>query len=858
MKPFLILETVSLFLAKISQMKLKSILILGCVSLLSSYLSAQTQVDLSYYLPQNIEFNSAIPKPSEVIHFTPGNQHVSHDRLVQYMYALADASPRIHIENRGFTYENRPLILLTITSEKNHENLAEIKNNRNLLINGKSDVDISEVPVVINQGYSVHGNEPSGSNAALVYAYYLAAAEGEEIQDFLNHTIILLDPCFNPDGLQRFASWVNTNKSEFLNPDANDREFSETWPRGRTNHYWFDLNRDWLPVQHPSSQTRIKTFHEWKPNVLTDHHEMYPNSTFFFQPGIPERTHPLTPQKNQELTQKIANFHAASLDEAGSFYYTKESFDDFYYGKGSTFPDIHGSVGILFEQASSRGHVQETDFGNLSFPFTVKNQFLTSLSTLKASVDLRENLLNYQRDFYKNSIENAEDDAYLIAKKNDPFLVNELGKILQQHQIKIHRPSDDVTIKGNVFPKHEVLVVPKKQMQAKLIEAMFEDRTQFKDSLFYDVSAFSFKHSFGVALDQNFPMKKASGEITELETQFKHQLRKSDYAYVLRWSDFNAPKVLFTLLDKGLRPRVANKQFKNDTTEFDYGSILIPVQNQVINSSEIFELLSNLASENTVNITPITSGLTEGVSLGSPSFQTLQKPKIALLVGDGVSVSDAGEIWHLLDYRYEIPVTKLDTRNFSRVDLSKYTHLIIPNAYGNGINTNTDQIKTWVQNGGHLISFRNSISWLKSSNLINAELKKQENTEAKNVSYDNRRNYYGAQRIGGAIFEVNLDRTHPINFGFTTSKMAVFRNTTQFLEPDKDSFNNPIQYSENPLLSGYISEENLALLKNTSAFKTAKLGSGKVIYFTDNPNFRAFWLGTSKLMMNAIFFSNDM
>lgn len=824
---------------------------------ISNSIFAQTNVNLAYYLPTDVSYNPEIPKPEKILHFTPGNQHVSHDRLLQYMYALAESSPRIKIENRGFTYENRPLILLTITSEENHNKLDEIKSERKNFLKSKSS-STENLAVVVNQGYSVHGNEASGSNSALIYAYYLAAAEGAEIDKYLNETVILLDPSFNPDGLQRFANWVNTNKSENLNPDPNDREFSETWPRGRTNHYWFDLNRDWLPVQHPSSKAKIATFHDWQPNVLTDHHEMGSNSTFFFQPGIPERTHPLTPPKNQELTQKIANYHADILEDAGSFYYSKESFDDFYYGKGSTFPDINGSVGILFEQASSRGHLQETDFGNLSFPFTIKNQFLTSLSTLKASVELKDELLNFQRQFYQESFKNADDNAYLITKEKDPFLLNELGKILHQHQIEVYRPKNDVSFNGKSIAKNEVFVVPKKQTQSKLLEAMFEDRTQFKDSLFYDVSAFSFKHSFGVEVNADFSAKKLGDPVEDFSVPRLPKLEKSEYAYVLRWSDFNAPKVLYQLLEKGLRPRVATKQFQAASSEFDYGSILIPVQNQELSSAEIHLTLVNLVEENAVHITPLQTGLTQGVNLGSPSFGTLKQPKIALLVGDGVSVGDAGEIWHLLDFRYGIPITKLDTRNFSRVDLSEYTHLIIPNAYGSALSSNSDKIKEWVKDGGNLIGFRNTVNWLNSSNLLSVELRKSENQQAQNVDFENRRNYYGAQRIGGAIFEVELDRSHPIAYGYMNSKMAVFRNTTQFVEPDKNSFNNPVQYTSNPLLSGYISEENLELLQETSAFKTGGFGRGKVFYFTDNPNFRAFWLGTTKLMMNAIFFSDEM
>ena len=242
----------------------------------------------------------------------------------------------------------------------------------------------------------------------MLYAYHLAALQGKEIEETLSKTIVLLDPCYNPDGLNRFANWVNVHKSKNLSADPANREYNEPFPRGRTNHYWFDLNRDWLPSQHPESQGRIKNFHEWYPNVLTDHHEMGTNSTYFFQPGIPSRTNPNTPEENQELTKKIANFHAKALDKIGSLYYSEESFDDFYYGKGSTYPDANGCIGILFEQASSRGHLQESINGLVSFPFTIRNQLTTSLSTLEADQILRKDLLDYQRRFYQSGIATAK------------------------------------------------------------------------------------------------------------------------------------------------------------------------------------------------------------------------------------------------------------------------------------------------------------------------------------------------------------------------------------------------------------------------------------------------------------------
>ncbi|MGB3775194.1 MAG: M14 family zinc carboxypeptidase, partial [Leeuwenhoekiella sp.] len=302
---------------------------------------------LDYYLPQDVNYNPDIPKPQDILGWVPGTWHVSHDKLVNYMRTLSEASNRISIEDRGQTFEGRPLLLLTITSPENHQNLEEIRKNHVALTeNGSASLSTSTMPIVTYQGMSIHGNEPSGANAGLLAAYYLAAAEGEEIEELLKNTVILFDPSFNPDGLQRFAYWANTNKSQNINPDPQDREYDEVWPGGRTNHYWFDMNRDWLPVQLPESRARIETFHSWYPNILTDHHEMGSNSSFFFQPGIQSRTNPLTPSLNQELTKEIGKYHAAAFDKIGSLYYTEEDYDDFYYGKGSTFPDVNGSIGI--------------------------------------------------------------------------------------------------------------------------------------------------------------------------------------------------------------------------------------------------------------------------------------------------------------------------------------------------------------------------------------------------------------------------------------------------------------------------------------------------------------------------------
>ena len=829
-------------------------LILLC--LFVSFSSMAQKVDLSYYLPKDVSYNKSIPTPVSVIGHEVGEWHITHDKLVEYMKALAASSDRINIEFTGKTFEDRPLLLLTITSPKNHQNLENIRKTH-IEATNSSSVSIAENPIVVYQGFSIHGNEPSGSNAALAVAYYLAAAEGAAIDDLLDNAVILFDPSFNPDGLQRFAYWANTNRSKNINPDPNDREYTEIWPRGRTNHYQFDMNRDWLPVQLPESRARIASFHKWLPNILTDHHEMGSNSSFFFQPGIPSRTNPLTPQLNQDLTKEIATYHAKALDKIGSLYYSEESYDDFYFGKGSTFPDINGSIGILFEQASSRGHAQETVNGVLTFPFTIRNQFTAALSTLEAARKMRTKILKYQQDFYKESRSTGAENALVFGDEKDAAKSYHLAEVLKRHQIKIHDVKDDFTQNGKTFKKGYSYVVPMNQKNQRLIKAMFDVRKTFKDSLFYDVSAWTFNYAFGVDYAENISLKKAGNEISELKMKDGIVSFKSNYGYLMPWNEYYAPKALNAILQKGLRAKVSMKNFKNGDTSYEYGTIFIPVQNQDLNGLELYQFLQKTAAESHIAINGVTTGLNDGIDLGSNNFSNIKNQKVAMLVGSGIVGNDSGEIWHLLDQRFDMKLTRIDVSYFTKIDISKYTTIIVPSSSKLGKATE-EKLKTWVKNGGVLIGYKNTAKWLAKSKFISLDFDKTKIDTIQNVSFENKSLQSGAQYIGGAIFEANLDRSHPINFGYNSDKLALFRNSTLFIKADTKSYNNPIQYTKKPLLSGYISKENAKLIKNTLPFKVEKLGKGRVLVFTDNTNFRAFWYGTNKLLMNAIFFGDKM
>lgn len=843
---------------------------IGLGLLLAFLFIESTAQDLSYYLPQNVQYNPAIPKPKDIIYHEVGEWHVTHDRLVNYMKAMAVAAPdRVKLETMGFTYESRPQVLLIITSPKNHANLEAIRQQHLLLSDPakSSSVNIDNMPIVVWIGHSIHGNEPSGANASLLTAYYLAAAQGKEIDDLLDHVVILFDPSFNPDGLQRFSTWVNQHKSKNLVSDPNDREFSEVWPGGRFNHYWFDLNRDWLPAVHVESQNRLKWFHLWKPNILTDHHEQGSNATFFFQPGVPSRVNPLTPEKNQELTAKLGKFHAQYLDRIGSLYFTKENYDDYYYGKGSTYPDVNGAIGILFEQASSRGHAQQTSNGILRFPFTIRNQFVTALSTLEGVRVLRKDFLNWQRDFYKSAISEANlspNKAFVIGAPNDKVKTAVFVEMLLRHQIEVYELNNNISTDNGSFEKGSSYVIPANQPQYRLIHGIFDKTLNYKDSLFYDITAWTMPLAFGIQYAELGAAKYSNSLLGSKVTAIappSGQLKggKSDYGYLFEWDELLAPKALYELQDAGVLVKVATNTFTIETSEgsrkFNYGTISIPVKLQRQDADRVFETVRSIAERNGITVYAVATGnVSTGSDLGSSKMITVSKPSIAMLVGPGVNATDAGEIWHLLDQRMNIPATHLEQATFNRVDIDKYNTIIMVG--GNYGELNKDKLRDWVRGGGTLILTEESISWAAQNGISTLNFKKAKSPtdSAGKWTYVDREQVEGAQQMSGAIFGADVDLTHPLAYGYHDKTISLFKANKVFMEKPRNMFSAPFNYGAKPLQSGWISKENADAVRNSSAVIVNAIGTGRVINIADNPNFRAFWLGGTKLFMNAIFF----
>ncbi len=773
---------------------------------------------------------------------------------------MAEQSDRIKIEVYAHSHEQRPLFLAYISSPENIKNLDSLRKNH--LKMGKD----TNRPAITWMGYSVHGNEASGSNASMLFAYKLVAATDKETLSQLDDQIIIIDPMLNPDGLARFAHWVNMYKSKIPNSDPNTQEHHENWPQGRTNHYWFDLNRDWLLLQHPESQGRVKMFHHWKPNVVTDFHEMGTNSTYFFQPGVESRQNPLTSKQNFNLTKKIATYHAKALDEIGSLYYSKESFDDFYYGKGSTYPDINGAIGILFEQASARGHIQESKHGLVSFPFAIKNQLTTSLSTLKAVQENRKALLQYQSDFVKKSKLHARTQkirAYIYSSQDD-YRLSEFNKILEGHEIDTYPLNKIVEVDGIEYQPENSFIVPLRQSQSSLITSIFEKRTKFIDNTFYDVSSWTMPLAFGfnfTALTRSdFNLDLYSEKRVENNVVFEEP-EKNVVAISLPWKNYATAKLLSLCLQNDIKVRSVTKESifkgKNSQIDLSHGDLLIQLDNQSLSRKDLYQFLLPKIQKMKIKADFIVSGLAvSGNDFGSPSIPIIKKVKPVLVIGNGVNRYQAGEVWHLMDQRLEQPLTMMTFEKLIKNHLDVYTHIILVDGKYASDEKLIEKLNNWLRAGGILITQSKATQWVAERDWISSVEAKLDISQDTHQAYSQLDEAKSRHYIGGAIAQLNIDLSHPLAFGLDNSKLAVFKRSQFSLTEPKEAFVSIARFDKKPLLAGYISEENQKNLSQKTSILVQGIGKGKIIAFSDNMNFRGFWLGTSRVFANALYFGD--
>ncbi|MFZ1749882.1 MAG: M14 family zinc carboxypeptidase, partial [Saprospiraceae bacterium] len=518
----------------------------------------------------------------------------------------------------------------------------------------------------------------STSEAAILTAYTLIASKHSDIQRYLQHAVIFIDPTINPDGRERHSQWANMYRAEQLVADGNDVEHNENWPRGRVNHYWFDLNRDWLLAIHPESRSKLSWYHQWYPNVIGDFHEMGTNSSFFFEPMKDNGSkNPIMPIENYvELNNTFAKYFIQSMDSIGSLYFTKEVFDGTYPGYGSSYGDLQGGLALLFEQASSRGHVQETPYGDMTFAFTIRNQYAAGMATLRASVDHKTRLRKYQNEFFKSALTNADGDkvkAYTFALGTDKNKVKTFIDKLLIHKVKVYANKDN-----------SGFVVPTRQPQYRMVQSFFETYDTYLDSVFYDASAWSVANFYNIKFNSERTSSTLGKEIIDTKDIVKNvPVVKSDYAYIIDWDDCNASAALFQLQSQGLTLATSFRPYSvkiadGSTYKTNYGALMLPVAKQKISSDEVYKHLQQVQSKYNINILSLPTGYsTQGVDIGSRHVQALQKPKPLLLIGEGTSAYEAGEVWHHFDQRLHMPITKVMLYRLGSVDLNKYNTLIM-------------------------------------------------------------------------------------------------------------------------------------------------------------------------------------
>lgn len=815
-----------------------------------------------------------LQSPEQFFGFPIGSRHLRHDQLVAYFRYLAQQSPRAELLRYGQTHGKRPLVTLMVSDPQHLERRDEIAQQRPRLTSGRLDSVPDDALLVMYMGYCVHGNEASAANAAPLVAYHLVSSTSKETLRWLKAGIYMIDPALNPDGVDRFANWVNDTRGRFANPSTDDREHREPWPGGRGNYYWFDLNRDWLPLVHPESRGRVKLFHQWKPNVVLDYHEMGGTSTYFFQPGVPERTNPLTPSENARLTAAFARQHAQAMDAVGETFFTQETFDDFYVGKGSTYPDLHGAVGILFEQGSTRALRLHNERGKRHFEDTIANQVRTSLSSLKAANDQRSDLLSFQVNFYRDALAAGRESAirgYVLEGTRQR--IDLAADLLRRHAIRSYRPGRPIAVGGTTWKPENILVIPTGQPEYTFIRSLMETPREFPQNIFYDVSAWHLPSALGLSIsliDHDLPAqwRAASGSKSKPEASVSH-LRRDDgiVGYAIEPTELAVPTVVARLLDRQIKVRTATKpiQFAVDDEKYQWpsGTYLVARQPNKQRWQRVLEILDQAVQAGDVDAQPLFSSHTlAGPDLGSNSLLHLPRPEVLLVVGPGTTATSSGSLWHYLDQRLRLPATLTDSGNLKSLSLDRFSCVLLPTgSYSSWGTGEAEALKRYVARGGTVIALTSAITWLQTKGCIPKTSPSETSTassaplpapvgRASTIPFAEAADNAALENIAGVFLKVKIDSTHPIAYGFPGQEVAVFRNHRQRFPLPENPFQQVAIYREP--IAGYISERNEQRLFETAAVWVSPMGKGRFVLLADDPVFRGYLRGSERFLSNAI------
>jgi len=864
----------------------------------------QSAAQNSYFFPKATQLDTKIPTPEAFLGYPIGSYLTRHDQVVAYFRQLEKVSDRVHVESIGKTYEQREQVIVTITSAANYQKLEQIRQEHLSQIDPAKPVLGNSAPIIINLGYGVHGNETSSTETSLLTGYFLAASNDAETQKWLSESVIFIDPSLNPDGRDRAANWLNAYHSFPPVGDPADKEHQEGWPGGRTNHFFTDLNRDWLNLVQVESRNRLTFFHKWYPNVQIDFHEQGTNATYYFEPTPKSHESPIIPQFLYDYQVTLAKYHAKALDDIGSFYFTKENYDNLSPIYGSTYPKFFGSVAATFEQARSLGIVQESTNGPLTFAFTIRNHLATSFSTIKGAVAEKAGLFKVQKDFFKYALEQGQKNpakGFVFGDKNDQNLTQKFLGLLLQHHVEVYELADNLSQDGKTFEKNNSYIVPSAQANFLIVHSIFEENA-LKDSIFYDNTGWSIIHAYGLKYAKLNGAFSKGAIVKNLPIASKSlNIEKGAYAYLINSSDYNYTKALYQLQLKNILVKTAFKSFVANTSSgkktYLPGALVIPVVGQTVSADSLLASLNNVAKSANIEITPVSSGFSaEGIDLGSSNVKAVRKPEVALAFGQGVTSSEAGQVWFLLNQQLDLPVTKLDLQSFARTSLNRYNVLVLPGGnYSAWDKATVDKIKSWVNDGGTLITFQTATQWAVQQEIVKEKLSQTETSSrrgdlppvnfsaekpgddskkdqpkatgnnagvklpkptSERLDYSRQEDVEGSKRINGAIFVSDLDISHPIAFGVNSRKLFINKNGSTLLLPSANKYATVAQYTAKPLINGYSSKINTAKVANSAAIIATGIGNGEVILFADDPTYRGYWLGTARLFLNAVFFGN--
>ena len=828
------------------------------------------------------------PSPREFLGYELGAHFTPHYKIVDYFRAVAKAVPgQVKLEQYGATYEGRPLLLAFIASPENLSRLESIRRNNLRLagiIHDKTGPD-EQAPVIVWLSYNVHGNEPASSEAAMKTLYELVNPESEKAKEWLKNTVVIIDPCINPDGRDRYVNWFNDVTGSKPNPDPQSREHQEPWPRGRTNHYNFDLNRDWAWQTQAETRQRLKEYNDWLPQVHVDYHEQEYNNPYYFAPAAEPYHDVITPWQ-REFQVMVGKNNARYFDRKGWLYFTKEEFDLFYPSYGDTYPIYNGAIGMTFEQGGIGAGlaIQTSDGDTLTLAQRIEHHFTTGLSTVEVASAHADRLIKEFHSYFKDATEHPGGAFKAYILRNDSFgdRLERLRTFLERNGIRwmplnaggMFTGVDYETGRETSFRAAAGdIVINANQPKSNLLRVMFERQSHISDSVTYDITAWSVPYVYGI---QAYGLNEYvnPGVITSTisigvgdEIFVKNPPPDTTYAYAVRWTGMGSARFLSRILQNGVKVRFAEQPFQSGRNSFDRGTLLVTATGNNVLGTSLWRLVSEAAIGSGVELVRLYSGFVDrGADLGSSLVHLIHKPRVALLTGDAINPLDAGEVWHLFEQELNYPLTQLDADDLGHTDLRKYDILILPNGYYHCLDdkTQSEAIHSWVSEGGRLVVMGGAVEqfakleWGIHGKTTPKSDKKDEEKDPDGPDYSLLHHYGDRQRedvmnsVPGSIYKVELDNSHPLAFGYPDHYYTL-KQDEHVYEFFKEGGWNVGVIKKDAYVSGFTGNKAREKLKDGLLFGVQDIGRGEIVYMADDPLFRGFWENGKLLFCNSIF-----